>query len=1127
MASLRRLFSLFLLLFPLILSAARVPVILDAPSSRDVRILEKLDFQLHARIGNVFVGTILSDATGDQIQGLIRLTPREEGITDIYQTDRRGFLRAPRLLQSLTILWEKGDCLLFRGDAESIRLLSSSGIPFRRIPEQPIPNLSDDFHKGIDTMHPFVGVILNSVSQTSYQNYIQALQDFQTRNTFNPENNTVAFWIVQTFQNLGLTTNLDTFQIGGVQRYNVIADLTGILHPQQVFYLSAHFDATAGLPIYPEPLTPGADDDGTGAAFVLECARVLSQYDFENTIRFALFSGNEQGLVGSEAYVGGLPHPGETYLGVFNADMIGWSGSDPYPPDLVIYANDHPVSRNLADKIAEGVNLYVGNFIQPVILTDPTMVYSDHAPFWDAGIPAVLAMEDEAWGDDLNPYYHSTNDLLANLDISYAVHAMKAILAAAADLSLPVGISEPILTAANPIINDSQGNNNGQIEYGERILLSLPIINAGGTPVQGVNIVLTETDPYITFTDWQETYGLIPALDTTTVLDAFAAEISVFAPDEHLFDVTVTMTWGVYNWQSVIQMVAHAPAITVAGVAVNDTVSGNGNGLLEIGESADLQVRLCNSGTFQAVNLSAVLSTISPYIILHTASNNYGTIAPDSIVTRSYPVTALATAPSYFLAEFNLNLAAQGGWAGYAGFSLDVGDLTHMSTGPDNYGYQAYDIYDAPYAPTYEWIEIAPEMGGPGTALDFTQDDQTLYVTLPFVFTYYGVNYTEISICSNGWIACGHSSSTAYSNTAIPNPTGPIAMIAPFWDDLSPQISGSVSVYHDTTAGCFIIEYHDVRDYSPTWAHDTFEVILYNPALHPTLTGDGKILMQYGQLDDATSCTVGIENHDSNDGIQYLYNTTYATTASQIGLGMAVLFTTGEPPSLVQVHLTPAALPIQIPAGGGSFNFNIAVSNQDTIARNFDVWCDVRLPNGNLYGPVLGPVNITIPGGFSADRDRTQAVPAVAPAGNYIYNGYVGDYPSEVWDSDQFNFSKSSSSGAASSAQWDNWGEPLDFGEPKTAAPAVGIPMQFSLQQNYPNPFNPLTTIVYTLPYTAEVSLQIFDLRGGSVAEPVRGRLLAGTHRVVWDGSGFASGIYICRIQTADFSATRKMLLLK
>jgi len=57
--------------------------------------------------------------------------------------------------------------------------------------------------------------------------------------------------------------------------------------------------------------------------------------------------------------------------------------------------------------------------------------------------------------------------------------------------------------------------------------------------------------------------------------------------------------------------------------------------------------------------------------------------------------------------------------------------------------------------------------------LNFTAGDQTLYVTLPFNFQFYGVAYTELSICSNGWIACGHTTSTDYSNSAIPNSDGP------------------------------------------------------------------------------------------------------------------------------------------------------------------------------------------------------------------------------------------------------------------------------------------------------------------------------------------------------------------
>ena len=89
------------------------------------------------------------------------------------------------------------------------------------------------------------------------------------------------------------------------------------------------------------------------------------------------------------------------------------------------------------------------------------------------------------------------------------------------------------------------------------------------------------------------------------------------------------------------------------------------------------------------------------------------------------------------------------------------------------------------------------------------------------------------------------------------------------------------------------------------------------------------------------------------------------------------------------------------------------------------------------------------------------------------------------------------------------------------------IPKLYSLEQNYPNPFNPETVIEYTLPIRSDVKLTIYNLRGEEVALLINGNMPAGNHRVSWDASGFASGIYFYRIQTGDFVQTRKMLLLK
>jgi|GEM_PF-2540995 len=90
-----------------------------------------------------------------------------------------------------------------------------------------------------------------------------------------------------------------------------------------------------------------------------------------------------------------------------------------------------------------------------------------------------------------------------------------------------------------------------------------------------------------------------------------------------------------------------------------------------------------------------------------------------------------------------------------------------------------------------------------------------------------------------------------------------------------------------------------------------------------------------------------------------------------------------------------------------------------------------------------------------------------------------------------------------------------------------GIPVEFNLSQNYPNPFNPATTIHFDLPESGDVALQVFDLLGREVAILVQDRMEAGHHRVTFDASSMASGIYIYRLIAGKFSSTRKMLLIK
>jgi hypothetical protein len=227
-------------------------------------------------------------------------------------------------------------------------------------------------------------------------------------------------------------------------------------------------------------------------------------------------------------------------------------------------------------------------------------------------------------------------------------------------------------------------------------------------------------------------------------------------------------------------------------------------------------------------------------------------------------------------------------------------------------------------------------------------------------------------------------------------------------------------------------------------------------------------------------------------------------------------------PNLV-VTMTPYNPPIVIPAWGGSFDFNIELSNLNPDPNTFDAWIMVTLPDCTVYGPVLGPVNLTLPGNQAINRDRTQNVPEGAPAGFYTYAAYAGEYPNTIWAEDSFQFEKQLWTEGAGNPVSD-W---LNDGEPFEKVTEVGSPTDFALLGCYPNPFNPVTAISYQLSAVSHVNLSVYDISGRLVTELVNGWRDTGSHEVTLDASSISSGIYIYRLTAADFTASGKMVLMK
>jgi hypothetical protein len=223
----------------------------------------------------------------------------------------------------------------------------------------------------------------------------------------------------------------------------------------------------------------------------------------------------------------------------------------------------------------------------------------------------------------------------------------------------------------------------------------------------------------------------------------------------------------------------------------------------------------------------------------------------------------------------------------------------------------------------------------------------------------------------------------------------------------------------------------------------------------------------------------------------------------------------------LRILLTPFNTPIEIPAVGGSFDYSIQATNIALLSLNINVWCDVTLPNGSIFGPVLGPVNLDIGSEITIDRERTQTVPAGAPAGTYSYNAYATAGTDTSTDS--FTFAKSGTDGLDGMAGWFNTGE--SFGE--LLIEDATIPNVYSLEQNYPNPFNPTTSISYQLSAISHVNLSVYDVSGRRVSELINGWRDMGVHEVTFDAAKLASGLYFYRIEAGQFEDVKKMVLMK
>jgi hypothetical protein len=458
------------------------------------------------------------------------------------------------------------------------------------------------------------------------------------------------------------------------------------------------------------------------------------------------------------------------------------------------------------------------------------------------------------------------------------------------------------------------GNNDGIINPGEVIDLSMWVKNWGSETADSVEGTLRTGDVQIGLTDSVELFGSIAAGDSAFAANAYRFGVAHACTNGYVLGFDLACRDANDSvWVSSLNLWVGTAVLEYSGHEADDPPpGGNGDGKIDPGETAQLTLSLHNQGLGHGYNVSAVLRSGDARFTVPDSLGEFGYIAKDSTGSNGadrFTVVADASIPMETPIPCTLLVTADG-YAATIPFTVVVGEIRSIDPIPDNTTptalYWAYDSGDTNYVqhPTFEWIDIS----GVGTRLTLS-DDQTVQVSLPSgfgPFVFYGRNFIQLSICGNGWVGPGYTASRDYTNHALPNTSDP-TMLAMVWDDLYPPTSNGVYWYHDAANHRFIVQYDSMPTYANRNVFDWHQVVIYDTTLAAE-DGNSVFTYQYLTANSYSSMTVGVNDSTTGIGIQTLFDGTYHRGALPIEAGCAIKFTSDGPVTGMAEPGKPAAL---------------------------------------------------------------------------------------------------------------------------------------------------------------------------------------------------------------------------
>ena len=638
----------------------------------------------------------------------------------------------------------------------------------------------------------------------------------------------------------------------------------------------------------------------------------------------------------------------------------------------------------------------------------------------------------------------------------------------------------PYLAYESYTVNDINGNFDGTVDFGETVDMFLTITNIGVDDAYNVAGIVTSDDPLVSILDSEITFGDIASDETVTSLDEFIFTVSEDTEDGHIvpFNVVVTGTDGTgaeLEWEMNFTVNVEAPVLNFVSYFLQGTGSG---GIFDPGETVEIVVTLANNGAEGATNVMAVIEESSNYITVEDGTSYMASVASDGTADNSanpFIVSASSNTPIGTEVLFTLTVTAQNNYTIEETFSLIIGQNQFFSEDvPLDFGLENIEsVLNMPVSFLISDINVMVDITHP-----FVSDIQ-LKLRSP--------EGTEIALVTNQGGSGDNFEETIFDDEA----ETPIGSGQPPYNGSFQPEEPLANFNEEESLGEWTLI---VIDTYPSAADGTLN------AWSLTISGERSSLCVQGDVNsDGTvdvfdvirtvNIILGIDTDPTEEEI---------CAADYDDNGIVDVF------DLVKI--------VNFILGIGQAKENSPATSAVLIQRGETVSIEADGPVAAIQFAIetVGEVTPLALEGmeivFNRINETTVNLIIFSLEGRSIEKGKLltveDDYSlKEVIVSDR-------------------------QGERVTAKIKV-VPEEFVLYQNYPNPFNPATTISYDLPEESHVTLTVYDVLGQVAAELVSSHMKSGQHKVVWNASNMASGVYIYRLTAAGESQTSKMILVK